>query len=326
VLAAQRLTARGIAELHVELGEFFAWVALSALDALGTRASDVHLVGSHGQTVYHHSGRAGAPRCSLQLGDGDVIAERTGIATVSDFRAKDLAAGGEGAPLVALPDFILLRRPGRVVCALNLGGIANLTVIPERIEDVMAFDTGPGNMVIDALAALLTKGRERYDPGGGLAAKGTVDAGLLGRLLEHPYLLRPPPKSAGRELFGEPFVRRLLASRGRRSLQDLLATMTAFTAETIGRALREHVIPRFPVSEVVVAGGGLRNRTLMARIRRSLRPVPVTGTGTRGVDPRYREAAAFAILAHETLHGHPGNVPGATGARWPVVLGKLSQP
>jgi len=199
-----------------------------------------------------------------------------------------------------------------------------VTVLPEGLEDVVAFDTGPGNMALDALAALATKGRERFDPGGRLAASGAVDLALLERLLQHPYLQEAPPKSTGRETFGEPFVRRLLRGRGNRSLADLMATATALTARSIRKALDDHVLPGHRVAEVVVAGGGLHNRTLMAMLRRALAPIPLVRSDARGVPGQLREALAFAVLAHETLHGNPGNVPGATGARWPVVLGKLS--
>jgi anhydro-N-acetylmuramic acid kinase len=324
VLAAPGLDARGVAELHQELGEFLAAAALAALRTWKVPPERIDLIGSHGQTVYHHSNRPGARRCTLQLGDGDVIAERTGIPTVSDFRPRDLAAGGQGAPLVPLADFLLFRRPNTTVVALNLGGIANVTVLPARLEDVLAFDTGPGNMALDALAHLASQGRERFDAGGRLAARGQVDLALLDRLLQHPYLQEPPPKSTGRETFGEPFVRRLLRARGNRSLADLLATATAFTARSIRKALDELVLPRHRVAEVVVAGGGVHNRTLMAMLRRALAPIPLVRSDARGVPGQLREALAFAVLAHETLHGNPGNVPSATGARWPAVLGKLS--
>jgi anhydro-N-acetylmuramic acid kinase len=246
---------------------------------------------------------------------------------VGDFRPADIAAGGQGAPLVPFVDYMLYRhnRIGRV--ALNIGGIANVTVIPARaaLEDVFAFDTGPGNMVIDALVRHFTRGRKAFDRNGEMAGRGQLLPGLLASLLQGKYFLRQPPKTAGREQYGEKYIESLLASPEARGAnpEDVVRTATILTALTILDALHRFVIPRAGIGELIVSGGGLHNPLLMAQIETGLQNILVRPSGELGVPGDAKEAFAFAVLAWETLHRRPANVPGATGAERAVILGKV---
>lgn len=322
VLALGEATAAELLQVHYALGEEFARAALDVIEPAREQGLDVHLVGSHGQTARHHprSGEPGARAASLQLAEPAVIAERTSLPVVADFRPRDVAAGGEGAPLVPLVDWLLFRVPGRVRACLNLGGIANVTVLGDRLETVRAFDLGPANMPLDTVVEAWTAGTEAYDRDGAHAQAGRVDRALVAELLAHPFLAMPPPKSTGREAFGEVFVRPLLA-RFAGHEGDLLASLTRFVAETVADGLRRHVEAR--VDEVLVSGGGARNRTLMAMLGEVLAPAAVRSIETVGMDPDAKEAVAFAVLANETLFGHPGNLPLATGAAGPRLLGKI---
>lgn len=314
-----------ICRMNFEIAEAFAASLLRLLGENHIPRGSLDLIGSHGQTIHHLPGdsRGGS---TLQIGEAGIIAERTGVATVSDFRPRDMAVGGQGAPLVPFSDLIVFGPGRRTRAVQNIGGIANVTWLPanRRPESVLAFDTGPGNMIIDRLAELATGGRQAYDRGGRLAARGVVDARLLAELMCHPYLGRRPPKSTGREEFGTAFAESLWRRRSRRlRAEDLLATATAFTARSIAESYRQH-LPA-PVDEVVLCGGGALNRTLVAMLRAELasrtRIVPPEAFG---VTAESREAVAFAILAWATVRGLPGNVPAATGAARPVVLGKIS--
>ncbi|HWC02129.1 MAG TPA: anhydro-N-acetylmuramic acid kinase [Methylomirabilota bacterium] len=322
VLALGEAAAPELLRMHYRLGEEFAQAALGAIDRARRSGLDVHLIGSHGQTARHHprawesDGRA----ATLQLGEPAVIAERTGLPVVADFRPRDIAAGGEGAPLVPLVDWLLFRRAGATRACLNMGGIANVTVVTDRVENVQAFDLGPANMPLDLVVHAWTGGAETFDRDGARAAEGRVDSGLVAELLRHPFLALPPPKSTGREAFGDVFVAPLLARYAGRE-GDLLASLTRFVAESVAAGIRQWVSE--PVAEVLVSGGGARNRTLMAALAAALAPVPVRSLAEVGLDPDAKEAVAFAVLANETLFGRPGNVPGATGAAGPRVLGKL---
>ena len=266
-----------------------------------------------------------------------MVAERTGVPVVSNFRSRDIAAGGQGAPLVPFVDYLLFRHRTRTRIALNIGGIANITIIPPAAgsSEVVAFDTGPGNMVIDALVTQFTNGRERFDRDGKIAASGTIDRSLLRELLKDSYYRRRPPKSAGREQYGTEFVERLKASG--RALPDLIATATALTAATISGAVETHAQrarPGGPArtrgsaplgnTDLVVAGGGVHNRQLMGQIGAFVHPVRVTTTEEFGIDPDAKEAIAFAVLAHHTWRRKASNLPSATGARHPVILGCLT--
>jgi len=318
-----------LCHLNVVLGEVFADALLRVCKRSGVRPGSIDLVGSHGQTVYHiPGGRCRGKRrvrSTLQIGEPCVIAERTGITTVADFRPRDVAAGGQGAPLVPYVDYLLFadKRTSRAV--QNIGGIANVTYLPAGggAEDVIAFDTGPGNMMIDRVAQRATRGKSHYDAGGRVAARGTVNEALLAELMRHPYLGRRPPKSTGREIFGTPFADAVYdRARARRTApQDILATVTAFTAESIAAAYRRHLPGS--VDEVILCGGGARNRTLVRRLQRLLAPATVRRTDDFGLDADAKEAVSFAILAYETLRGRPGNLPAATGASRPVILGKI---
>lgn len=314
---------RLVSQLHARLGERFADVARRALDAAGVGAPD--LVGSHGQTVQHvpePEDCAGVPtRSTLQIGSPAVIAARLGAPVVADFRAGDLALGGQAAPLAPYLDGVLFGSETETRVLLNLGGIANLTVLPPGGRAGVAFDTGPANMVLDALALRLT-GRP-YDEGGALAAAGTPDRDLLDRLVaETPFLHLPPPKSTGREDFGAAFVDGL-AGRGGRP-EDLLATAAAFTARTVAGAIRRFVDPA--PARVVASGGGVHNAALMAALAEALAPVPLETTAAHGLDPDAKEAVLFAVLAHEWAEGVRTGLPAVTGASRAAFQGSLTLP
>jgi anhydro-N-acetylmuramic acid kinase len=326
---AAELKVRDVAELNVRVGELFADACLAAVAAAGLTPDRVDLVGSHGQTVYHHSSQPGAPRATLQVGDGDQIAERTGLPVVSDFRTRDVAAGGEGAPLTPFSDLILFGAAGgpsagpRVI--LNLGGIGNVTVLRDDPAEVFGFDTGPANALLDRLALRLSDGALAYDRDGALARRGVVNRALLESLLaSDPFLARSPPKSTGFEMYGDDFLARAAAAHGGWDA-GLMATLTEFTARTVALALGRFVNDP-PAGVLVVAGGGIRNPALMDRITAAVAPVPVLSSEALGVPPMAREAMGFAVLANEALLGHPTSLPRVTGARRPAILGKWSLP
>jgi anhydro-N-acetylmuramic acid kinase len=287
----------------------------------------IDLVGSHGQTVWNQPPSLGAGTPStLQLGEPAVIAARTGAITVADFRVADVAQGGEGAPLVPFADWVLFRRPGRARALQNIGGIANVTLVTDELARVIAFDSGPGNMMIDALMPAASDGRDTIDRDGAFSARGRVQEDLLRELLADPYLQLPPPKSTGRERYGVPATRAWAARHADRAPLDLLATVVAFTARAIADAVTRFVLPRAPVDELVVSGGGAHNRTLMAELGRALAPLPVRALDEGGVSVDAKEAVAFALLAVACVHAQPANVPSVTGARRPTILGKISLP
>ena len=321
-------TAEALCGLHAALGEWLAEAALAVCREAGVEVATVDAVGSHGQTVWHRPPAGGVRGATLQLGDAATIAERTGRPVVSDFRTRDVAAGGQGAPLVPWVDQLLFAVPDRARALQNLGGIGNVTRVPPRGsgEAVWAFDTGPANALIDAAVELATGGRHRYDRDGRLAARGRVDGALLAELLRHPYFAAEPPKSTGREEFGRPFVERLVEAtqpEGDQDWMDLVATLTELTARTVAEAYARWVVPR-GVDEVVLSGGGARNPVLAGRIRALLDPLPVVDGSALGVDPDAKEAVAFAVLAWAHLRGIPANLPSATGAAGPRVLGSLT--
>lgn len=325
------ISARGtvseICHLNVVLGEWFARAALRVIKQAGLEPAKIDLIGSHGQTIHHLPNEVDEPgigsvRSTLQIAEPAVIAERTGITTVANFRPRDMAAGGQGAPLAPYVHYVLLRDKKRSRLVINLGGIGNVTYLAagKGLDAVLAFDTGPGNMVMDGLVQRLTKGKDTMDRGGRLAAKGKVAVGLLATLLAHPYLKRTPPKSTGREEFGGAFVEQILAARKAHRLksEDLLATCSLFTAITLGSARRWL---GGPVDEVIVGGGGVRNRTLMSNLSSVFSPVPVRAFEAVGWESKAFEAVAFAVLAYQNVHGERANVPSVTGASHPVVLG-----
>ena len=337
---------------HV-LGEVFAEAVVRLCEKSGVPLDSLDLIGSHGQTIYHNpnGGRYGgrAVRSTLQIGEPSVIAQRTGITTVADFRPRDMAAGGEGAPLVPYADYILFsdRRLCRAV--QNIGGIANVTFLPalggsERVAgigdgrargkkgdsrtdegqgNVIAFDTGPGNMVIDGVMRLITRGRRHYDRGGAMAAKGTVYEPLLHEMLRHPFFRRRPPKSTGREQFGQQYCEWLYSKARKEGLmpEDIVATATALTATTIASTYRRF-LPAMP-DEMILCGGGAHNATLVRMLQSALEGVRIRSTDEFGIDVDAKEAVSFAILAYATIHGVPNNLPRVTGASEPVVMGKI---
>jgi anhydro-N-acetylmuramic acid kinase len=316
------ITAAELCVLDFQVAEAFVQATRALVTRAGLTLADVDLVASHGQTICHQPPSAGGRGATLQIGEAAVIAEGTGLPVVCDFRVRDVAAGGEGAPLVPLADYYLFRESGRTRALQNIGGIANVTVVPDALAGVFAFDNGPGNMALDAVARAVSRGRERFDDHGARAARGHIDTALLEELHRTPFLALPPPRSTGREEFGAAFVAPLLRRCAGR-LDDLLATLTRFTAEAIRNSYLAHVEPRATIAEVLVSGGGVHNETLMAHLSELFAPVPVRSTADAGVDPDAKESMAFAILANETLFGLTGNVPAATGAAGPRVLGKL---
>jgi anhydro-N-acetylmuramic acid kinase len=298
-----------LSRLNFQLGELYARAVLRAVWRFGA----VELIGCHGQTVYHQGGAH-----SLQIGEAAVVAERTGVPVVSNFRARDIAAGGQGAPLVPFVDYLLFRHRTRTRIALNIGGIANITVIPAGApaDRVVAFDTGPGNMAIDALAREMGK---PYDRGGKLAAAGRVSRALLDELLADPYYRREPPKSAGREQYGAAFVARL--KRPGLAIRDRIATATVLTAATIAMAVGPWATH---ATDLIVSGGGVHNPQIMAHLAGFLPDVAISTSTDHGIDADAKEAVAFAVLAHETWRRRPANLPSATGARRAVVLGDVT--
>ncbi len=308
-----------ISRLNFELAELYAKAVVRACRKTGVALQSLQLIGCHGQTIYHEG--QGRAKNTLQIGEASVLAERLGIPVVSNFRCRDIAAGGQGAPLVPLVDALLFQSPQVDRVALNIGGIANITVLPKGggPEGVIAFDTGPGNMVIDQLVERFTNGKHRYDRGGAIAARGHVNRNLLDRLLAAPYFRAKPPKSAGREQYGAEFVEQLITSG--LPLQDLIATATALTAASIAAGIRRFAPA---TTEVIAAGGGVHNTQLMARLAAFLPAVRITTTAGFGIDPDAREAIAFAVLAWRTWRKETGNLPSATGARHGVVLGSVT--
>ncbi|HTM49762.1 MAG TPA: anhydro-N-acetylmuramic acid kinase [Bryobacteraceae bacterium] len=306
-------TTASISRLSFQLGELYARAVIATCRKADLDLGGIHLIGCHGQTIYHESGRN-----TLQIGEAAVLAERTGVPVVSDFRTRDIAAGGKGAPLVPFVDALLFREPSRNRVALNIGGIANVTLLPKK-GPVVAFDTGPGNMVIDALVSRHTGGKRKFDRGGRIAASGRVNDKLLAKLVQDPYYRLRPPKSAGREQYGKDFVRRLL--RSGISLPDLIATATILTAVTIAAAIH-----RFApgCDDLIVSGGGAHNRQIMGHLSALLPDAAIATSADYGIHVDAKEAVAFAILASRTWRRRPSNVPSATGARRPVILGKVS--
>jgi anhydro-N-acetylmuramic acid kinase len=325
-------TTAEISELNFLVGEAFAGAAIRACRHWRVALGTISLIGSHGQTVFHLGSSArfqGKVRAAstLQIGETSVIAERTGITTIGDFRTADMAAGGQGAPLIPFVDYLLYRDRLRGRVALNIGGIANLTVIPPdpRLADVFAFDTGPGNMVVDALIERITRGKASYDRNARFALGGRTIPELLVRMMREPYLRKKPPKSTGRELFGASYAETLLAwgHHHHAGNADVIRTATVFTPLSIADAFRRFILPRVPIHELIVAGGGARNPLIMAQLAASLPGIDVVPASRFGVPVEAKEAFGFALLAYETYHGRPSNVPSATGAKHAAVLGKI---
>jgi anhydro-N-acetylmuramic acid kinase len=324
-------TTAEISQLNFLVGEEFARAAIAACKKWRIPLRQISLIGSHGQTIFHQGVAAGflsrRVASTLQIGEPSVIAERTGVVTIGDFRPADMAAGGQGAPLVPFVDYLLYRdaRIGRV--ALNVGGIANLSVIPAgaRPGQLFAFDIGPGNMVIDAIVEIATRGRAHYDRDARLAIRGKLIPALLSTLLKEPYLRKRPPKTAGREQFGSAYAEKILAwgKRHHASTENLVRTATVFTSLSIADALSRFVLPRTRVDELIVAGGGARNPLLMAQLAAGLPEIEIVPASEFGIPAEAKEAFAFAVMAYEAYHGRANTLPSATAARHPAVMGKL---
>ena len=321
-----------ICEMNFYIGHLFAEAVKHLLQKSGMHANDIDLIGSHGQTIYHLPKGANPERypSTLQIGEPSVIAHETGIPTIADFRVADMAAGGQGAPLVSYPDYLLFHERVKTVGLLNIGGIANLTVLPANgtFDSVSAADTGPGNMCIDAVISEITEGAERYDKGGKRAAEGTPDQRLIDEWLKHPFFHQPPPKTTGREMFGHAYAMECLAACREHKLSDndCIATLTELTVQTIANYITKFVTEQNLIDTLYVSGGGVHNQTFMRRLSELLSGTAVEPVDNSGISADAKEAIAFAILANETLHGNAGNLPSATGASVRKVLGKFMCP
>lgn len=319
-----------ICQMNFLIGEVFADAALAVIRDTQLEVGEIDLIGSHGQTVYHLPPQIGAQYVpsTLQLGEPAVIAYRTGIPTIGNFRVADLAAGGQGAPLVPYVDFLLFRETDRTVALQNIGGISNVTFIPAGAagSDVLASDTGPGNMIIDSVMEILTDGAEKYDNAGRFAAQGSICESLLEGWLQHPFISAPGPKTTGREAFGRQFAYQALEQAQAQSVSpaDLVATLTVFTARTIFDYYRRFLFPDYSVDTIYISGGGVQNLTLMDHLKTLFQPIPLLPIESIGFSSDAKEAIAFAVLANETIHGHPTNLPQVTGASGPMVLGTFS--
>ncbi len=322
-------TTEEVCHLNFYLGELFARAALGIAEKAGIAIEAIDLIGSHGQTVRHLPEplfEGDLPvRSTLQIGEPSVIAERTGLTTIADFRPRDMAAGGEGAPLAPILHHALFRDPHKGRIVLNIGGIANLTHLPPNTgpEEVLAFDTGPGNVLLDGMMKHLSPEGRGYDEGGRLASKGTIHRGLLERLMEHPFIKKKPPKSTGRETFGPALLEEIWKTKEALNLQgeDLMATLAAFTVEAIAWNI-EAFVPGGQAEELIVSGGGAENPFLIKLLKERLPALLILKADEVGFPGRALEAATFALLAYLTFHGKPGNLQGATGGR-PAVLGKI---
>ena len=316
-----------LCELNILVASFFADAVKKIARKAHIRLADIDLIGSHGQTVHHlpQPKRVFGKtiRSGLQIGDPSTIAKLTGITTVGDFRTGDMAVGGQGAPLVPYFDYLMFRSKTKNRILLNLGGIANFTALPRScsVGDVVAFDTGPANMVIDAL--MLELYGKKLDRNGRIAQSGWVSADLLSELMAHPYFKQRPPKSTGREIFGKTILPQILKHRRTLGKGDIVATVTRWTALSVFDQYERFIEKRMSADEILASGGGAHNRSVMTGLQEYFHPVPVNKIESIGFSSDAKEAVCFAVLANETICEHPSNVPGVTGASRPVVLGKI---
>jgi len=326
------ISAGELSQLHFRLGEIYADAALAACKRFRVSPRRIAIIGNHGQTIFHQgkpTNYLGSLTAStLQIGEPSVIAAKTGITTVADFRPADIALGGQGAPLVPYADYLLYRdaKLGRV--SLNLGGIANITVLPAgcKPSQVFAFDTGPANILIDALVAHFTHGRQRFDKNAHLATQGRTIPALIDELMRDPYLKQLPPKSTGREYYGHAYIQKLLAlaKKHRAQPNDLIRAATIFTALSVVDALHRFVLPKHKIHQLIVSGGGAQNPLIQAQLSAALAPIQLLPSKEFNVPTDAKESFAFALLAYETFHHRPSNIPSATGAHSPAILGKIS--
>ena len=318
-----------ICHLNAAVGACFAEAAIAIAAAADVPIETVDLIGSHGQTIHHIPVATTTPRrcvSTLQIGEPCIIAERTGVTTVADFRPRDMAAGGLGAPLAPYGHYQLFADPKRPKLVQNIGGIANVSALTETdVMQTLAFDTGPGNMLIDAAARHATGGRQHFDASGQLAAQGQTHADLLSELLQHPFINQAPPKATGREAFGKDLWQRIRdrAAAFHLSPADIARTCTAFTVESIALNYERFIFPHSTIDEIIVCGGGAENPLLMQLFRQRVQPIPVVTPEHYGYPNAALEAIIFAMLAHATMHHRPSNIPRTTGATHPVVLGKI---
>ena len=316
-----------ITQLHYELGELFSNCVLRLLDSDGLSPDAIDLIGSHGQTLWHSVLPDGTVSASLQIVEAAVLAERTGITAISNFRARDIAGGGQGAPLTAYVDWLLLRHPKHWRAIQNIGGMGNVTFLPplnDADSAPVAFDTGPGNAMLDVAVGHFSGGAQLYDRDGRLAMRGRVNEERLDSLLQHPYYQRGYPKTTGRETFGTEAALKLIAQAEARGLTqyEIIATLTALTATNIADAYARFAPA--PITEVILGGGGRHNPVMVGLLRELLAPARVMSHDEIGMDGDFKEALVFAVLAYESWHNRPGTLPALTGARVPSVLGQIT--
>ncbi len=318
-----------ICHVNVAVGHHFADAVPALAHNAGVSLEQIDLIGSHGQTIYHiPQASTDPPRqaSTLQIGEPCVIAERTGITTVADFRPRDMAAGGLGAPLAPYGHHVLFADPARPKLVQNIGGIANVSVLADAdLLHTLAFDTGPGNMLIDEAVHHFTAGQQQYDAAGRMAAQGAVQQELLQTLMQQPFLTQPPPKATGREVFGKGLWRRVQDQAQALGLSavDVIRTCTAFTVESMVLNYEHFIFPHWTIHEIIVCGGGAENPVLMRPLRDRVHPLPLRTPEDYGYPNTALEAIAFALLAHATMHGYASNIPRTTGATHPVILGKI---
>lgn len=321
----EKSSVEGICSLNFKLGYVFAKGAKEVCRKANIKMEDVDFIASHGQTIYHiPKERDGLVKSTLQIGEASVIAYETNTLVVSNFREMDMASGGEGAPLVPYTEYILYGEKGKTIALQNIGGIGNVTVLPKdnSIDSIFAFDTGPGNMIIDEACNILFN--IPYDKNGEIAAGGNINTEMLEELMKCSYIYKKPPKSTGREDFGEKFTRDLIEKYKNIPKKDIISTFTMFTAKTIGYNYRNFILKERGLDKVIISGGGSHNKTLINFIREEVKGVEVLTQEDIGFSSDAKEAIAFAILGNETLHNSFSNVPSATGANEKVILGQIT--
>lgn len=320
-----------ICHLNFLLGELFAQAVYELCHNSNIRIEEIDLIGSHGQTIHHlpqgQLDHGFEVRSTLQIGEPAIIAERTGVTTVADFRPKDIAAGGMGAPLTPYIHYLLFKHPHKTRVVLNIGGIANITLLPAGSdpEKVIAFDTGPGNMLIDAIVSRLSQGKKAFDLNGEGAFQGVINKPLSQQLLSHPYLKKPPPKSTGREDFGPLYLEKVIKWAKKIPVEGnaLIATVANFTVDSIYQGFKDFIFPYFSVDEFIICGGGAQNPFLVNRLRERIYPIPLVSTDDYRIPAKALEAISFAILANEAVSGVSANICKVTGASKKVILGKI---
>ncbi|MDD3594495.1 MAG: anhydro-N-acetylmuramic acid kinase [Candidatus Gastranaerophilales bacterium] len=327
-LFEKHVSIKHLCQTNFLIGEYFAQAVLALCEKTGISTSDIDLIGSHGQTVYHYpfdkKFEHYSLKSTLQIGESSVIAQKTGILTVSDFRTKDIAAGGDGAPLVPYFDEIFFKKDGLNSAIQNIGGISNVTMVGENI-DTMAFDTGPGNMIIDYCAKKFFG--VPYDKDGKIAKSGKVDEDWLALLMQNGYFKLSPPKTTGRELFGLQFIERFLNSNPPSDARDVMATVTAFTAKTIANAYKDFILPNNKIDRVILGGGGAYNSTIIKMLASEFdNKIPIMTHEDFGISNKFKEVIAFAFLAYAAYFDMANNVKSATGAKSDVIMGKFTKP